>query len=57
MNQYSMLLTSQEYADFIRENQAYAELMGYNVAITRGLTEAMGDQFLFREFLKEVETV
>lgn len=57
MNQYSMLLTSQEYADFIRENRAYARLMGYNVSTKHGLTEAMGDQFLFQEFLKEDQTV
>lgn len=52
-----MLLTSQEYADFIRENAAYAQQMGYDVSTKRGLTEAMGDQLLFQEFLKEAETV
>jgi pyridoxine 5'-phosphate synthase PdxJ len=57
MNQYSMLLTSQEYADFIRENAAYAKLMGYNVAAKHGLTEAMSDQFLFQEFMNEVEVM
>jgi hypothetical protein len=57
MNQYSMLLTSQEYADFVRENAAYAKLMGYNVSTKHGLTEAMSDQFLFQEFMNEVEVM
>jgi hypothetical protein len=53
MDEYSRLLTSQEYADFIAENAEYAALMGYNVVSKRGLTEAMSDQFLFQEFLDE----
>lgn len=56
MDQYSYLLTSQEYADFIVENADYAREMGYAVETKKGLTEAMSDQFLFHEFLQE-ETV
>ena len=53
MDEYSRLLTSREYANFIKENADYAELMGYRVNTDRGLTEAMADQFLFQEFLDE----
>lgn len=53
MDEYSRLLTSQEYANFIKENAEYAETMGFNVATERGLTAAMADQFLFEEFLTE----
>jgi hypothetical protein len=53
MDEYSRLLTSQEYANFIKENADYAETMGFNVATERGLTEAMSEQFLFAEFLAE----
>lgn len=56
MEDYSIMLTSDAYADFILENAEYAKLMGYNVATKRGLTEAMADQFLFDQFLAE-ETV
>jgi hypothetical protein len=57
MDEYSRLLTSQEYANFIKENADYAKLMNYNVGTERGLTEAMSDQFLFEEFLDEQNAV
>ena len=53
MDQYSELLSSIEYSDFIRDNAEYARLRGYDVASERGMTEAMADQFLFQEFLVE----
>ena len=53
MEQYSELLSSKEYGDFLREYAEYAELCGYNVRTLRGLAEAIADQFLFREFLNE----
>ena len=54
MDQYSYLLMSREYADFIRDHAQYAASMGYDTSTKRGLTEAMSDQFLFPEFLDDV---
>lgn len=54
MEQYSELLTSREYAEFLRENAEYAQFCGYNVSTSRGMTEAMADQFLFEQFMAEV---
>ena len=53
VDQYTSLLTSREYANFISENREYAELCGYSVGTERGMTEAMADQFLFQQFLDE----
>ena len=57
MTDYSLLMTSDAYADFILDNAEYAKLMGYNVSTKRGLTEAMADQFLFEQFLQETTAI
>ena len=53
MDQYTELLESVGYVDFIIENAQYAQARQYDVSTPQGVAKAVNERFLFDQFLAE----